>query len=79
MRLTDLAPNIQEELLFLPKTISGPDRITEKALRQVACSLDWDWQKKRFAALKAGGTGSNSTGAAHKRSRRATHLPSSTP
>jgi hypothetical protein len=41
MRLTDLAPSIQQELLFLPKTIAGPDRITEKALRQVACSLDW--------------------------------------
>jgi DNA invertase Pin-like site-specific DNA recombinase len=56
MRLTDLAPSIQEELLFLPKTIAGPDRITEKALRQVACSMDWDWQKKQFASLKEGGT-----------------------
>jgi hypothetical protein len=33
MRLTDLAPDIQEELLFLPKTVRGPDRMTEKALR----------------------------------------------
>jgi DNA invertase Pin-like site-specific DNA recombinase len=79
MRLTDLAPSIQEELLFLPKTIAGADRITEKALRKIACSLDWDWQKKQFVALKAGGTGSQSTGAANKRSRRATDLPSSTP
>jgi hypothetical protein len=79
MRLTDLAPNIQEELLFLPKTISGPDRITEKALRQVACSLDWDWQKKQFTALKVGGLRSQSTGAAPKRSRRATDPLSSPP
>ena len=56
MRLTDLAPCIQEELLFLPKTLAGPDRITEKALRQVARSVDWDWQKKQFEQLKAGGT-----------------------
>jgi len=70
MRLTDLAPSIQEELLFLPKTITGPDRITEKALRQVAGSLDWDWQKKQFAELKAG----DNAGAADKRSSRATHL-----
>jgi hypothetical protein len=42
---------IQEELLFLPKTVSGPDRITEKALRQVARSIDWEWQKKQFRAL----------------------------
>jgi site-specific DNA recombinase len=52
MRLTDLAPSIQEELLFLPKTIAGRDRITEKALRQVARSVDWDWQKKQFEDLK---------------------------
>jgi hypothetical protein len=40
MRLADLAPSIQEELLFLPKTITGRDAITEKALRQVACSVE---------------------------------------
>ncbi|HEY4359587.1 MAG TPA: recombinase family protein [Bryobacteraceae bacterium] len=53
MSLTELAPSIQEELLFLPRTTNGPDQITEKALRQVARSLDWDTQKRRFAALKA--------------------------
>lgn len=52
MRLTDLAPSIQEELLFLPKTLTGADRITEKALRHVARSIDWEWQKKAFAELK---------------------------
>jgi hypothetical protein len=51
MRLSDLAPEIQEELLFLPKTVTGPDRFTEKSLRQVARSIDWDWQKKQFRAL----------------------------
>jgi site-specific DNA recombinase len=56
MRLTDLAPTIQEELLFLPKTITGPDRIREKALWPVARSLDWDVQKQQFADVKAGGT-----------------------
>jgi hypothetical protein len=55
MRLTDLAPSIQEELLFLPKTIGGPDCISEKALRPVARTLDWDIQKKQFAEVKAGG------------------------
>jgi DNA invertase Pin-like site-specific DNA recombinase len=79
MRLTDLAPSIQEELLFLPKTIVGADHITEKALRQIACSLDWDWQKRQFAALKAARTGSRSMGAVYTRSRPATHLPSSNP
>src|SRR5580704_8817389 len=46
MHLFDLAPEIQEELLFLPKTTTGADRYTEKQLRQVARSIDWDWQKR---------------------------------
>ena len=54
MRLTDLAPQIQEELLFLPKTLSGPDRITEKALRKISRSMDWEWQRNEFARLVAG-------------------------
>jgi len=51
MHLSDLAPEIQEELLFLPKTTTGPDRYTEKQLRQVARSIDWEWQKRQFRAL----------------------------
>jgi hypothetical protein len=53
MRLTELAPSIQEELLFQPKTVAGPNRITEKALRRVAQSIDWDRQKIQFEQLKA--------------------------
>ena len=49
--LSDLAPEIQEELLFLPKMMAGPDRFTEKSLRQIARSIDWDWQKQQFRAL----------------------------
>jgi site-specific DNA recombinase len=51
MHLSDLAPEIQEELLFLPKTVTGPDRYTEKQMRQVARSVDWEWQKKQFRGL----------------------------
>ena len=51
MHLSDLAPEIQEELLFLPITLTGPDRYTEKRLRQVARSIDWEVQKKQFRAL----------------------------
>jgi hypothetical protein len=47
----DLAPDIQEQLLFLPKTLGGPDPITEKALRQIARSVDWNWQRKQFQSL----------------------------
>ena len=52
MHLSDLAPEIQEELLFLPKTMAGPDRFTEKTLRHVARSIDWEQQKKQFRALR---------------------------
>ncbi|MGA2212553.1 MAG: hypothetical protein ABSH31_04700 [Bryobacteraceae bacterium] len=51
MHLSDLAPEIQEELLFLPKTVAGWIDFTEKSLRQVARSVDWEWQKKQFRAL----------------------------
>ena len=51
MHLSDLAPEIQEELLFLPRTVTGPDRYTEKQMRQVARSVDWEWQKKQFRSL----------------------------
>lgn len=51
MRLSDLAPEIQEELLFLPKTVTGPDRFTEKSLRQVSRSIDWACQKQQFRVL----------------------------
>ena len=51
MRLTDLAPDIQEELLFLPKTIARGDRITEKSLREIARSMDWEVQRKQFRSL----------------------------
>lgn len=48
LRLAELAPEIQEQLLFLPKVVMGPDPITEKALRQIARCFDWDWQRKQF-------------------------------
>ena len=51
LRLCDLAPEIQEQLLFLPKTMAGPDQVTEKSLRHIARSIDWDWQKKQFLML----------------------------
>lgn len=48
LQLTQLAPDIQEQILFLPATVAGPDRITEKALRRIAQSIDWQWQRDHF-------------------------------
>jgi DNA invertase Pin-like site-specific DNA recombinase len=54
LRLTNLAPAIQEALLFLPKTLRGPDRITENRLRGIASLVDWDAQIQLFRSRLAG-------------------------
>jgi hypothetical protein len=51
MSLTNLAPDIQEALLFLPKTMAGPDRMTERRLRRIAQTIDWSRQKELFRDL----------------------------
>ena len=48
LMLTNLAPAIQEALLFLPKILRGPDRITENRLRGIASLVDWDAQIQLF-------------------------------
>jgi hypothetical protein len=52
-QLTFLAPDIQEELLFLPPTRRGPDPLLERHLRAVARLVDWEAQRQRFRALRA--------------------------
>lgn len=52
MNLNHLAPDIQEELLFLPLVAEGRDRIHEKMLRPVAAELDWRVQRQRWAHLQ---------------------------
>lgn len=51
MLLTELAPSIQEELLFLPGTVLGRDRIHENQLRRIAQTVDWDEQRRRFRSV----------------------------
>jgi len=48
MNLLCLAPNIQEEILFLPKTERGRDVITEKQLRPIAGVSDWRKQRRMW-------------------------------
>jgi len=40
MWLTNLAPEIQEATLFLPRVESGPDAIKEIDLRRIALVMD---------------------------------------
>jgi site-specific DNA recombinase len=52
LQLNHLAPEIQEQLLFLPPTRQGFDRLLERHLRAVARLADWEGQKQRFQALR---------------------------
>src|SRR6058998_2347255 len=52
MQLAQLAPEIQEQVLFLPPTLEGPDRVFESQLRGIARVLDWDKQKEWFRTLQ---------------------------
>ena len=48
MNLLLLAPDIQEAILFLPKTVSGHDPIKLKHLQPVALERDWGRQRERW-------------------------------
>jgi len=52
MNLLNLAPDIQEELLFLPRTLKGRDPIRERHLRPVAAVLDWGKQRRMLENVK---------------------------
>ena len=53
MNLLNLAPAIQETVLFLPKIVAGRDRITEKRLRDIAQVVDWEGQQAQFESWMA--------------------------
>ena len=46
MNLLQLAPEIQEALLFLPRTVKGRDPIREHHVRPIAATLDWRKQRR---------------------------------
>ena len=45
MNLLQLAPDIQEEILYLPRTTAGRDPIHERMMRRIATVLDWKKQR----------------------------------
>jgi hypothetical protein len=51
MNLLDLAPDIQEAILFLPRTFRGCDPIREHMLRPIAAVLDWRKQRVMWKDL----------------------------
>ena len=52
LALTFLAPDIQEELLFLPRLTSGRAKIHEKLLRKIVVEPNWDKQREMWRAVK---------------------------
>lgn len=53
MNLLNLAPDIQEEILFLPRTTSGRDPVRDHMIRPIAVVLDWEKQRKIWRGLQA--------------------------
>ncbi len=51
--LTFLAPDIQEEILFLTPVARGVDPISEHRLRDVVRHADWQEQRRQWRALQA--------------------------
>jgi hypothetical protein len=45
MNMLLLAPDIQEEILFMPRTATGRDPISERGLRRVTAIVRWDRQR----------------------------------
>lgn len=45
MNLLNLAPDIQEAILYLPRVKSGRDPVTERELRPVVAEVDWGRQR----------------------------------
>jgi len=53
MNLNLLAPEIQEEILFLPKTLHGKDLIVERNVRNITKNIDWIKQKRKWNTITA--------------------------
>jgi hypothetical protein len=52
MNLLFLAPDIQEEILFMPPITQGQPAVTERHLRQVLKTVVWSEQRERWAAIR---------------------------
>jgi hypothetical protein len=51
MNLLQLAPDIQEDILFLPRTVRGRDHLHLRQLQPIAAVLDWREQRQLWREL----------------------------
>lgn len=49
MNLINLAPEIQEAILYLPPTLKGDDAITERDVRALAGESNWGRQRQNWS------------------------------
>ena len=52
MNLLYLAPDIQEAVLFLPRTVHGRDRLVLRQLLLIAALTDWQKQRQAWHELR---------------------------
>jgi hypothetical protein len=52
MSLLNLAPDLQEQILLLPRTERGRDAVKETYIRPIATTLDWRKQRRMWATLQ---------------------------
>ena len=57
MNLLNLAPDIQEQLLFLPRVTNGRDPIHEKMLRSIGSEVSWRKQRVMWWRINGQETG----------------------
>jgi len=53
MNLLNLAPDIQEAILHLPRTASDRDPISERQIRPLVAEPDWRKQRRTWYAVRA--------------------------
>ena len=54
MNLLHIAPDIQEDILFLPKTEKGRDAIGEWDVRPICAIIDWRKQRSAWGRTRKG-------------------------
>jgi len=52
MNLLNLAPDIQEAILCMPKTLTGRDLVTERRMRQIDGVVPWNRQRRMWHGLR---------------------------
>lgn len=55
MNLLHLAPDLQEQLLFLPPVTAGRDGLILARLQPLAAALDWKQQRRLWGRLQPAG------------------------